>query len=136
MDNEDNAGLQRAIDLLQTVKAKADTDGISITRADLWALAGNYSPSFHSILYNWFYEEKSNQGQVGAEYGMPPGGRRQSFEATPFTYYTGRQDCSTSPYTTENFVFPSPRLTSASVYEYFLDGFGLSKEEVWKPIVY
>ena len=40
MDNEDNAGLQRAIDSLEIVKSLADTNGITITRADLWALAG------------------------------------------------------------------------------------------------
>ena len=41
MEEEDNRGLQRAIDSLEIVKGLADTDGIDISRADLWALAGN-----------------------------------------------------------------------------------------------
>ena len=40
MANEDNAGLQRAIDSLEIVKGKAVDEGIEVTRADLWALAG------------------------------------------------------------------------------------------------
>ena len=69
-------------------------------------------------------------GQVGAEYGMP-NGRRPNFPETPFTYYTGRQDCSTSPYTAEVFHIPSPRLPSADVYAYFSDEFGFTKQEVF-----
>ena len=40
MDNPDNAGLQRAIDSLEVARTTYIDEGISMTRADLWALAG------------------------------------------------------------------------------------------------
>ncbi len=48
MDNSDNAGLQDGIDALEAVLVQAEAAGITIGRADLWALAG----------------------QLGAEWGM------------------------------------------------------------------
>ena len=57
-------------------------------------------------------------------------GRRPVFDDTPFTFYTGREDCATAPYTTETFHFPTPTLTSTEVYDYFLSEFGFSRTEV------
>ena len=53
MENPDNAGLQRAIDAMENVKAQADAAGIVISRADLWALAGKKT---HYILVTLRHE--------------------------------------------------------------------------------
>ena len=59
-----------------------------------------------------------------------PNGRRPNFADTPFTFYEGRVDCATAPYTTELYEFPSPRMTSTEVFDYFRDEFGMDTIEV------
>ncbi len=113
--NSANAGLQPAIDALETVKANADAAGITVTRADLFALSG----------------------VVGSEYGMVgmPGNKYytngQTF-SSPFNFQTGRVDCDSAPYTTDIVNFPSPHMTHDEIMTYFASEFGFTDDEVIK----
>lgn len=96
-------------------------EGISVSRADLWAIAG----------------------RVGAEWGMEgmPGntnfvtGTSLNDFVSPFpTFEYGRVDCDTAPYTTTEHTFPSPHMTRTEVMDFF-DGMGLSETQVLKTII-
>ncbi len=137
MNNAANAGLQEGIDSLTNVKSTYEAQGITMTWADLMALAG----------------------QVGAEYGMEtmrghmdwtPGmtmsdpevsecrcqltswlpGAQNGF-VSPFTFLTGRQDCgTTAPYTDTVYNFPEPHMTHDEVMTFFATEFNFTDTEV------
>ena len=52
---------------------------------------------------------------------------------SPFsTFKYGREDCETSPYTNENFEFPSPHMTHEEAFVYFESTFGFDANQVSK----
>ena len=46
MDKDSNAGLQSAIDIMEDVYDTVIADGIDISRADLWAIAGRAAADY------------------------------------------------------------------------------------------
>ena len=107
LDNSANNGLSTAIDAMEDVYTEITEAGISVSRADLWAIAG----------------------RAGAEFGMEnmPGNsgwvrgvNSMNDFVTPFaTFKYGRVDCETAPYTTEEFEFPEPHMTYDKVMDFF-----------------
>ena len=116
MENDSNAGLQDAVDLLEDVFASLQADGISMSRSDLWAIGG----------------------RVGAEWGMVNMPGNENFQAgdmknfvSPFgTFKCGRKDCDTAPYTTQTYDFPSPHMTHDEMFTYFRSRFSLTDDQV------
>jgi len=121
LENEANNGLDTGINLLEEVYPEViGTDGITISRADFWALAG----------------------RVGAEFGMPnmPGhvdfvsgvgsaAQIASFVSPFATFKTGRQDCDTSPTTTVLHTFPEPHMTHTELFNFMNNDFGLTTDQ-------
>ena len=64
MENPDNAGLQRAIDSLEVARSAMMEEGITMTRADLWALAGKIPPQI-SLNTNHFYSWLIHYSELG-----------------------------------------------------------------------
>lgn len=96
------------------------TNGITINRADYWALAG----------------------RVGAEFGMPnmPGhvdfvsGQGSADQIASFvspfaTFKTGREECDTSPTTTILHTFPEPHMTHTELFNFMTQDFGLTTDQ-------
>merc|ERR1712088_352053 len=121
LENEANAGLDTGINLLEEVYAEGTvTNGITINRADYWALAG----------------------RVGAEFGMPnmPGhvdfvsGQGSAAQIASFvspfaTFKTGREECDTSPTTTVLHTFPEPHMTHTELFDFMTQDFGLTTDQ-------
>ena len=107
LDNSANNGLSTAIDAMEEVYTEITEAGISVSRADLWAIAG----------------------RAGAEYGMEnmygnsgwsKGVTSTDDFVTPFaTFKYGRVDCETAPYTTDEYEFPEPTMTYDKVMDFF-----------------
>ena len=118
MDNGSNAGLQPGIDIMEDVYDSLVADGVTISRADLWAIGG----------------------RVGAEWGMEgmPGhinfttgvDKIKDFVSPFETFRYGRVDCDTAPNTTVVYTFPSPHMTHDEMFDYFNKLFGLSDDQV------
>ena len=81
--------------------------GITVTRADFWALGGRAAAEFgmeHMYGHNLFVNGETNIDDF----------------VTPFaTFKYGREDCDTAPYTDEVFGFPSPHMTADAMMTYF-----------------
>ena len=81
--------------------------GISVSRADLWAIGGRAAAEFG------MENMPGNSGWVKGVSSM------NNF-VTPFaTFKYGRVDCETAPYTTEEYAFPEPHMTNEELMDYF-----------------
>ena len=117
MNNPDNFGLDEGIDAMEDIYEILKIEGISISRADLWAIGG----------------------RAGAEWGMEgmpgnanfvPGDHETADFVTPFEKFKfGRQDCPSSPYTDEEFKFPNPHLDYSGLMKYFKETFGFTEDQ-------
>ena len=120
MDNDSNAGLQTAIDIMEDTYATVTADGIDISRADLWAIGG----------------------RAAADYGMEGMPNHRDYDSTQTwrtvvkawvskfpTFKYGRTDCDTAPYTTDEHEFPSAHDNFTEVMTYFSEEFGFTEDQ-------
>merc|ERR1711935_120359 len=123
IDNDSNAGLDDAIDIMEDVYTTVKADGIVITRADLWAIGG----------------------RAAADYGMEGMPNHKDYDSSqtwrtvvqawvsPFpTFKTGRVDCDSATddgYTTDEHVFPSAHDNFNTVMPYFTSEFGFTNDQ-------
>ena len=118
IDNPHNAGLQDAIDVVEDVYQVVESDGIVVSRADLWAICG----------------------RAAAEYGMEGMPGREDFDGdweeaianfvSPFsTFKYGREDCETAPYTTDVHEFPTAHFNHEEVFDFFAKDFGFDENQ-------
>ena len=81
--------------------------GISVSRADLWAIGGRAAAEF-------------GMENMPGNSGWVKGVNSMNDFVTPFaTFKYGRVDCETAPYTTEEYVFPEPHMTNEELMDYF-----------------
>ena len=120
MDNDSNAGLQTAIDIMEDTYATVTADGIDISRADLWAIGG----------------------RAAADYGMEGMPNHRDYDSTQTwrtvvkawvskfpTFKYGRKDCDTAPYTSDEHEFPSAHDNFTEVMTYFSGEFGFTEDQ-------
>jgi len=120
IDNDSNAGLQSAIDIMEDVYETVTADGIDISRADLWAIAG----------------------RAAADYGMKGMPNHRDYDSSqtwstvvqawvsPFpTFKYGREDCDSAPYTTDEHKFPNAHGNFDEVMTYFAEEFGFTDDQ-------
>ena len=120
IDKDSNAGLQGAIDIMEDVYETVTADGIDISRADLWAIAG----------------------RAAADYGMEGMPNHRDYDSSqtwstvvqawvsPFpTFKYGREDCDSAPYTTDEHNFPSAHNNFDEVMTYFAEEFGFTDDQ-------
>ncbi len=110
--NADNGGLEIPIQALEDIykpNGQPSDHSEIMSRADFWALA--------SI--------------VGVQVGIETA--NNDFDAgikdAPLTFTPGRKDCTSSPYTAEQFKFPDANGGAAETYKFFKDRFGISQYE-------
>ena len=81
--------------------------GISVSRADLWAIGGRAAAEF-------------GMENMPGNSGWVKGVNSMNDFVTPFaTFKYGRMDCETAPYTTEEYAFPEPHMTQEELVDYF-----------------
>ena len=103
-------------DVYETVTA----DGIDVSRADLWAIAG----------------------RAAADYGMEGMPNHRDYDSSqtwstvvqawvsPFpTFKYGRKDCDSAPYTDDEHEFPSAHNNFDEVMTYFAEEFGFTDDQ-------
>ncbi len=124
IDSPHNAGLDLAIEIMENVYQDVESDGVVVSRADVWAICGRAS----------------------AEFGMEgmPGHQDYDSEAvdyfdavnafvSPFpAFKSGRVDCETAPYTSDVHEFPTGHYVHDEVMDYFAEQFGFDNNEVLK----
>ena len=122
MDNDSNAGLQTAIDILEDTYATVTAAGIDIQRADLWAIAGRAAADYGM-------EGMPNH----RDYVLPTGSTWRTVVkawVSKFpTFKYGRKDCDTAPYTTDVHTFPSAHDNFTEVMDYFDQEFGFTNDQ-------
>ena len=120
INKDSNAGLETAIDIMEDVYATVIADGIDISRADLWAIAG----------------------RAAADYGMEGMPNHRDYDSSqtwstvvqawvsPFpTFKYGREDCDSAPYTTDEHEFPSAHDNFTEIMTYFAKEFGFTDDQ-------
>ena len=107
LDNAANNGLSDAIDFVEELYTEITDAGISVSRADLWAIGGRAAAEF-------------GMENMPGNSGWVKGVNSMNDFVTPFaTFKYGRVDCETAPYTTEEYAFPEPHMTNEELMDYF-----------------
>jgi len=111
VDNHDNGGLSDLVEQLETLY---EDEGYSslISRADFWALAGIAAVE-KGI-------ENANEDCDSDDCVVPDAG---------LSFQWGREDCSTSPYTTDDVGLPSSLLDHDGVMDFFASEFGFDENQ-------
>jgi len=111
IDNDSNNGLADLIDDLEVVYQENDFEDV-ISRADMWAILGMYAVQ-KTI-------DNNNENCSDCE----------EVPDLEVVYTTGRNDCSTSPHTSDVGNFPSATMNYDEIMDYFANEFDLNPLEV------
>jgi len=111
VDNEDNGGLSDLVEQLETLYQDEGYSSL-ISRADFWALAGIAAVD-KGI-------ENANEDCDSDDCAVPDSG---------LVFQWGRQDCSTSPYTTDDVGLPGSTLDHDGVMDFFATEFGFDENQ-------
>jgi len=117
LDNAANNGLSPAIDAMEEILTEITEAGISVSRADLWAIGGRAAAEF-------------GMENMPGNSGWVKGVNSMNDFVTPFaTFKYGRMDCETAPYTTEEYAFPEPHMTQEELVDYFAENMGMTADQ-------
>jgi len=117
LDNAANNGLSDAIDFVEELYTEITDAGISVSRADLWAIGGRAAAEF-------------GMENMPGNSGWVKGVSSMNDFVTPFaTFKYGRVDCETAPYTTEEYAFPEPHMNNEELMDYFAENMGMTADQ-------
>ncbi len=119
LDNDSNNGLADVIIKLEELRGDAIAAGVpadNITRADFWSAAAIAAVDRGIKVAN-----KACDKRTAPFCNVPP------FNAS---FFAGRQDCSSAPYTDIILDFPNPTMDAADVFTFFDTWFSFSKRQV------
>jgi len=111
VDNPSNGGLSDLVEQLETLYQDEGYSSL-ISRADFWALAGIAAVD-KGI-------ENANEDCDSDDCAVPDSG---------LVFQWGRQDCSTSPYTTDDVGLPGSTLDHDGVMDFFATEFGFDENQ-------
>ncbi len=107
----------------------------SMSRADFWYVV---IVRFIATVHWQLSVFRALAGIVGVQWGIEEANNAYDagIDPAPLDFVPGRQDCSSSPYTTEQNHFPSALMGSADTFAYFNTTLGLSEYETVKRLAF